>query len=89
MGTRLLLVDKDTAIKEIQKLKLSTTGNSLGASIQDFAPTMQGTAKAAQPAPKNNNTLIADEIRRLSELRNDGAITNEEFEYRKLKLLKL
>ena len=89
MGTRLLLVDKDTAIKEMQKLKLSTTGNSLGASIQDSAPTMQGTAKAAQPAPKNNNTLIADEIRKLSELRNDGAITNEEFEYRKLKLLNL
>ncbi|MVW74261.1 DUF2846 domain-containing protein [Pseudomonas xionganensis] len=89
MGTRLLLVDKDTALKEIQNYKLSTTGNSLDASTQDSAPIMQGAAKAAQPISKNNNALIADEIRKLSALRNEGTITNEEFEDRKSKLLSL
>lgn len=92
MGTRLSLIEKNIAIKEIKKYKLSTTGNSLKASIQETAPTMGETAKATQPTSHNTNeknALIADEIRKINELRNDGAITEEEFQYMKLKLLNL
>lgn len=92
MGTRLSLVDKDVAIKEIGGYRLSTTGNSIKPSIQELAPIMGDTAKATKLPSQNegyNNSLIAEEIRKLGELRDEGVITGEEFEGRKLKLLNL
>lgn len=90
MGTKLSLVEKETALKEIKKCNLSTTGNSIEASTQEDVPIMGDTAKSV-PYPTNStegkNILIADEIRKLSELKDDGIITEEEFKHQKSKIL--
>lgn len=92
MGTRLKLVEKEAAVKEMEGFKLSTTGNSINPAIQESAPVMGDTAKAMSLPVENevkNKHLVADEIRKLDELRSDGIITQEDFDARKLNLLGL
>ncbi len=87
-GTDLALVDKDIALDEIKNCKLSTTGNSLKPAIQEQVPTMGNIAKAIKNEERND-TFVADEIRKLNDLKNEGIITEEEFKDKKSKLLQL
>lgn len=90
-GTKLSLVDKAIALNDLKDCKLSTTGNSMKAEIQDIVPTMGEIAKATHSTVDKNpsESFVADEIRKLNDLKQEGIITEEEFKFKKDQLLNL
>jgi hypothetical protein len=52
-----------------------------------FGQHVASTQTASQPSAPQTSALIADELRKLAELRSEGILTNEEFSIQKARLL--